>query len=102
MAAGGCWRAGWRLGASAALVLGTLVGSLATDVLPDVAEVAALAGAVAASAGLLWPLIGPLKEIEQLAGAPARNACACGGSLASPPPSLDLGCATARCARAQA
>jgi hypothetical protein len=59
---------GVNIGAAAGLVLGTLVAAIASDALSPTVELAGFGGALALATALLWPLVGPLREIGALAG----------------------------------
>jgi hypothetical protein len=56
------------MGIAAGLVLSTLVTAIASDVLTPSVELAGFGGVCALAAALVWPIVGPLREIGALAG----------------------------------
>ncbi|KAL6762267.1 hypothetical protein V8C86DRAFT_2518932 [Haematococcus lacustris] len=64
--------AGARIVSAVALVVGSIVAAVASSSLSESWELAGVAGAAALATGLVWPLVGPLAEVQQLAGRSAE------------------------------
>jgi len=65
--------AGGRMAAALGLVVTGLAAALATDVLSTEYELGAFAGLLATAVALVWPVLGPLREIGQLADMKAEE-----------------------------
>lgn len=60
--------AGGRIFGAFAAILGVTAAAATTDVVPVAAEWSALGASFAVAAGLLWPIVGPLLEVQAFAG----------------------------------